>query len=186
VRLGPRNALAGSIGATVDSGIAAKPPSATEWRGTVHLVVGDGTPGSPPRHDAMDVQLTLLPGATTTDPLGWTQPVSWVAAYSSSWYEDRSCPTSPTSVAERTVVRGTGERPGTNANDYPRIGIRWDAQRSKWVIALSFFGGTMLADGAATSTALRGEGRPSAVANGLWGPSDRMVVTWNRALGRTK
>jgi hypothetical protein len=45
---------------------------------------------------------------------------------------------------------------------------------------------TMLADGAATSTALRGEGRPSTVANGLWGPSDRMVVTWNLALGRTK
>ncbi len=84
--------------------------------------------------------MSLLPGATTTDPLGWTQPVSWVAAYSSSWYENRSCPTSPTRVAERTVVRGrTGERPGTNAKDYPCIGIRCDAQRSKWVIALSFF-----------------------------------------------
>jgi hypothetical protein len=31
------------------------------------------------------------------------------------------------------------ERPGTNAKDYPRIGIRCDAQRSKWVIALNFF-----------------------------------------------
>jgi hypothetical protein len=87
--------------------------------------------------------VSLLPGATTTDPLGWTQPVSWVAAYSSKTW-------------------------------------------TSFETAHRFGNYTMLADGAATSTALRGEGRPSTVANGLWGPSDRMVVTWNLALGRTK
>jgi hypothetical protein len=186
----------------------------------VHLVVVEGTLGSPPRYDSMDIQLALLPGATKTDQLGWAQPVSWVATYSSAAYSNSSCPTAPSSVAGPTVVRGrTGVRPGTNAKDFPRVAIRWDATKSKWVMSLSFFGAgsagiqlpltvretkdcgktwsisktahpfgnyTLLADGSAASTALKGEGRPSTVANGLWGPSDRMVVTWDLNLGNAR
>ncbi len=150
VRLGPGNALERPVGATVDGAVAAKPkPSATnEWRGTLHLASSTGIPGKPPGHSSLDIRLTLLPGATKTDPLGWTQPVSWVATYSSSRYVDPPCTDSagnpvPSDVGKRTVVRGrTGERPASNAKDYPRVGIRWDATRSQWVIALSFFGGS--------------------------------------------
>jgi hypothetical protein len=218
VRIGRGNALEKPVGATVDAGKAPKPAAADEWRGSVHLMVVDGTPGRPPSYDSVDVELTLLPGATKTDALGWTQPVSWVATYSSAWFRDSTCPTTPSEVIEQTVVRGrTGVRPGSNAKDFPRLGIRWDAPRSKWLLSLSFYGGgsggmqlpatvketkdcgrtwssrktshgfgnyTVLADGTAASTALRGEGRPSTIANGLWGPSDRMVVTWNLALAK--
>ena len=149
VRIGPGNALEQPVGATVNVGVVAKPkPSATtEWRGTVHIEQADGTPGKPPGHRSLDIRLTLLPGASKPDPLGWTQPVSWVATYSSTSYSNPPCTDAagnpvPSNLGERTVVRGrTGERPGSNAKDFPRVGVRWDAARSRWVIALSFFGG---------------------------------------------
>jgi len=149
VRIGPGNALEKPVGATVksDGGDKPKPSATTEWRGTVHVVTANGTPGRPPGHSSVDIVLTLLPGATKTDPRGWLQPVSWVATYSSERYSDPPCLDAagspvPSDIGARTVVRGrTGERPASNAKDYPRIGIRWDAARSKWVISLSFFGG---------------------------------------------
>lgn len=151
VRIGPGNALLRLVGATVPgdgAAKAAKPPATSEWRGTLHLVQAMGTPGQPPGHASLDLQMTLLPGATTSDAGGWTQPISWVATYSSSSYSrppciDASGAPFPTSVGEQTVVRGrTGVRPGSNVKDHPRVGIRWDAASSKWVITLSFFGGS--------------------------------------------
>ena len=149
VRIGSGNALERPVGATVktDGGDKPKPSATTEWRGTVHVVTANGTPGRPPGQSSLDIVLTLLPGATKTDPQGWTQPVSWVATYSSERYSDPPCLDAagnavPSDIGARTVVRGrTGERPASNAKDYPRIGVRWDAERAKWVISLSFFGG---------------------------------------------
>jgi len=149
VRMGPGNALERPVGATVNHGVVPKPkPSATTaWRGTVHVEQASGTPGTPPGHRSLDIRLTLLPGATKTDPLGWTQPVSWLATYSLSRYDQPPCTDAsgnpvPSDIGAQTVVRGrTGVPPGSNAKDYPRVGVRWDAARSQWVIALSFFGG---------------------------------------------
>ena len=149
VRIGSGNTLEKPVGATVetDGGDKPKPSATTEWRGTVHVEEVDGTPGKPPGHRSLDILMTLLPGATKTEPLGWTQHVSWIATYSSTSYADPPCTDAtgnpvPSHVGERTVVRGrTGERPGSSSRDYPRVGVRWDVTRSQWLISLSFFGG---------------------------------------------
>jgi hypothetical protein len=150
VRIGAGTTLSRPAGAVIQQPESAKPrPAATrEWHGTVHLVQARGTPGQPPGHTSLDIQLTLLPGATETGSQSWTQPVSWVATYSLTRYSDPPCTGPdggpvPSDVGERTVARGrTGERPGSNAKDYPRVGVSWDGARGKWVIALSFFGGS--------------------------------------------
>lgn len=222
VRIGSGNALEKAVGATVDRGVATKPrPSATtEWRGTVHVEESDGTPGKPPGHRSLDIRLTVLPGATKTDALGWTQPVTWIATYSSSRYADPPCTDAtgspvPSDVGERTVVRGrTGERPGSNARDYPRVGVHWSATRSQWVISLSFFGGggggmrlplvtktskncgktwiTYTGTPGLQNLTIRAEGTPASTAlkgrgtpTGFYNASDTSV-TWDLALGQAK
>jgi hypothetical protein len=150
VRVGAGSVLSRPVGAVIQRPASTQPssPATTEWRGRVHVVDAMGTPGHPPGYSSLDLVLTLLPGATKAGPQSWIQPVSWVAIYSSARYSDPPCTDQagnpvPSDIGARKVVRGrTGERPGSNAKDYPRVGVSWDAARSKWTISLSFFGGS--------------------------------------------
>ena len=70
----------------------------------------------------------LLPGATKSDPLGWTQPVSWVATYECEPLTPiRPAPRSSAprfraaSARERSSVGAPASGPLLNAKDYPRI-----------------------------------------------------------------
>jgi len=148
VRIGAGNTLGNTVGATVERGPAPPLRSSSAWRGTVHLVHVHGGPGQPGWNTSLDLQLTLLPGATKTGLLSWSQPVAWIARYASEFYANTPCTdpsgrTVPNRMEERTTIRG---RTGDPTSSYPKsatfkenahIVVRWDTRQSQWVVGFN-------------------------------------------------
>jgi hypothetical protein len=147
VRVGAGSVLSRPVGAVIAQPTSTQPaPSASdEWRGMLHVVHVHGGPGQPGWNTSLNLRLTLLPGATKRDPLGWTQPVSWVATYSSEFYSNTPCTDSsgravPNRLEERIILRGRTGDPTSSYPNNPRftenanVAVRWDTRQSQWVI----------------------------------------------------